>query len=115
MDAIPICHYHILLLVIVFSCSTTDEHGDEILGCQLLTSSNSVDPGSFSCDVIDPLDVTPVTKAHEYLISSIIRVSSENIGQVTSVVSEQTANNTNNESNYSTFPVNIVSFVKLRQ
>ncbi|WAR31228.1 hypothetical protein MAR_033770 [Mya arenaria] len=64
------------------TCTAVDDDGEEILGAILQSASNEMDAGSLICDVIDPLDVAPVTRLHEHLVSSIIRVSSENIGQV---------------------------------
>ncbi|KAL4219226.1 hypothetical protein ACF0H5_021808 [Mactra antiquata] len=57
-------------------CTIKDEEGDEILGCLLQTTLERVDPSVFYCDVVDPLDVSPVTKKHEHLISNIIKISS---------------------------------------
>ncbi|XP_045200030.2 uncharacterized protein LOC123554156 [Mercenaria mercenaria] len=57
-------------------CTTTDDNGDELLCCLFQTSCSNVDPSNFECDVIDPVDVCPITRKHEHLISNIVRISS---------------------------------------
>ena len=55
---------------------TYDEEGFISLACLVQTSiSTDQKTSRVYCDVIDSLDVTPVIKQHEYLISNIVRIS----------------------------------------
>ena len=53
-------------------CTSTDDNGDDVLCCLLQSTSTT---SAFTCDVIDPIDVAPVIRNNEHLVSCILRVS----------------------------------------